>query len=201
VNVSCHFTLEQDGRCTYNVTQRRVRATVVVVEEQCVLHKLSVCICSLRYAACNAHAPYCHLWPAPLYNIFPHFLINTTILEKRKLITKRVFWFSLHLSETFLILRRTERDVIKMYIGLHVKYPLFLSDFNETRIFSTDFRKILKYQTSWNSVQWEPSCSMLFAILRTHLKCDRFSRTSFEQYAIEDQQNIIPLNLVQSVVN
>jgi len=28
-----------------------------------------------------------------------------------------------------------------MYIGLHVKYPLFLSDFNETRIFSTDFRK------------------------------------------------------------
>ena len=28
-----------------------------------------------------------------------------------------------------------------MYIGLHVKYPLFLSDFNETRVFSTDYRK------------------------------------------------------------
>jgi len=29
-----------------------------------------------------------------------------------------VFWFSLQLlSETFLILRRSERDVIKMYIG------------------------------------------------------------------------------------
>jgi len=28
-----------------------------------------------------------------------------------------------------------------MYIGLHVKYRLFLSDFNETRIFSTNFRK------------------------------------------------------------
>ena len=30
-----------------------------------------------------------------------------------------------------------------MYIGLHVKYRLLLSDCNETRIFSTDFRKIL----------------------------------------------------------
>jgi hypothetical protein len=58
-----------------------------------------------------------------------------------------MFWFSLQiLSETFLILGRTERDMIKMYIGLHVKYPLFLSDFNETWIFSTGFRKILKYR-------------------------------------------------------
>jgi hypothetical protein len=29
---------------------------------------------------------------------------------------------------------------------LHVKYPLFLSDFNENRIFPTNFRKILKIQ-------------------------------------------------------
>jgi hypothetical protein len=48
----------------------------------------------------------------------------------------------------------------KMYIGLHVKCPLFFSDFNESWIFSTDFRKLLKCQISWKSVQWEPSCSM-----------------------------------------
>jgi len=35
-----------------------------------------------------------------------------------------------------------------MYIGLHVNYPLFLSNFKETLIFQPDFRKILKYQIS-----------------------------------------------------
>ena len=47
-----------------------------------------------------------------------------------------------------------------MYIGLHIKYPLFLSDFNDTLIFSADFVKTLKYQVSRKSVQRETSCSM-----------------------------------------
>jgi len=52
---------------------------------------------------------------------------------------------------SFLILRRTERGMIKKYIGLHLKYPLFLFDFNETWIFPTVVQKILKYQISWKS--------------------------------------------------
>jgi len=48
----------------------------------------------------------------------------------------------------------------KMHIGLHVKYTLFLSDFNETWIFLTDLWKLLKHLISWKSIQWKSTCSM-----------------------------------------
>jgi len=119
-----------------------------------------VCVCSLRYQACNAHAP-CHLRPAPLYNIFPHYLTNGTVLGK-KLSIKCVFWFYLQLlSETFLILRRSTRDMIKKVYRSSCKVAVIIvSQFTETGIFSTYFRKILKCQISWKSVKWELSCSM-----------------------------------------
>ena len=41
-----------------------------------------VCVSSLRYREFNAHAPICHLWPAPLYSIFKLYLINSVIFEK-----------------------------------------------------------------------------------------------------------------------
>ena len=43
-----------------------------------------------------------------------------------------VLIFCTILSETFFIVKRTERDKIKMYVGLSVKYEPFLSDFHET---------------------------------------------------------------------
>jgi len=104
-----------------------------------------VCVCmffSIRYAACNAHAPYCHLWPDLLYNIFPHYLIDGTIFEKKLLNTKCVFWFSLQLlSETFLILRRIERDVIKNVCGSSCKVLFFLVRFSWNLNFLDGFSK------------------------------------------------------------
>jgi len=66
--------------------------------------------------------------------IFFHIIsFNSTIFRKNLMNTKCMFCFSLQLlSETFLILRISERNIIYMYIGLHVKYPLFLSDSNDT---------------------------------------------------------------------
>jgi len=51
------------------------------VEIQYLLHIPSVCL-NLWYPARKAHAPYCPLWPLRLYNIFPHYLINSTIFGK-----------------------------------------------------------------------------------------------------------------------
>jgi len=73
----------------------------------------------------------------------------------------------------------------KVNISLHAKYPLFLSNFNETWILSTNFRKIPQYQISQKPVQLQISCflitdgrrdgqdganSRLFATLQTRLK-------------------------------
>ena len=52
-----------------------------------------VCICSLSYLACTAHAPYCHLWPTRLYNTVTHYPTNGTTFGKTLLNIKCVIWF------------------------------------------------------------------------------------------------------------
>jgi len=159
---SVHFRLDGQRSCETRPCKRycRWKAKIITYSEW-----VSV---ALGIENTIRNAPYCHLWPAPLYDIFstlshkrydfrkkshwtqnvcfdflynfclkhfsfweelseilfvvlvqsidkifPHYLTNYTIFEKKSLNTKCVFWFSLQLlSETFLILRRTERDII-----------------------------------------------------------------------------------------
>ena len=79
--------------------------------------------------------------PVQYFSTLPHKLDKYR--EEKLLNVKSVMLSTL--SEIFLILRRFEREILpKMCTGLHVKYPLFLPEFTETGISSTDFRKILK---------------------------------------------------------
>ena len=122
--------IQQARQRMYNVTMRRVHATTVAVEKQWVLHNLGVCISTFRYPACNVHAPYCHLWPAPLHNVFSHYLINGMMFGKKLLNTECVFWFTLQvLSETFLNLRRNAGDMIKNVYCTSCQVPISLVRF------------------------------------------------------------------------
>jgi hypothetical protein len=72
------------------------------------------------------------------------------------------FRFDLQLSsEKILIQRRTEQDVIVNAYWSSCKVPFIVVSFNKTWIFPTLKKIIIKeYKISWQSVKWEPSCSL-----------------------------------------
>ena len=94
----------------------------------------------------------CHIVPG--CTLFFHIISWTAWFSKIK-VRAIIFvsTFSTTLLETFFTIGRNERNVIEMYISLHVKYPLFLPDFHETWIFSKDFSKNYKM---WNSIKIRP---------------------------------------------
>ena len=58
-----------------------------------------------------------------------------------------------------------------MYLGFHIKYLLLLSDLNETRIYLTDFWKMLKYEISRESellhADWQIDMTEIIVIFRS----------------------------------
>jgi hypothetical protein len=112
----------------------------------------------IQHAKCMSHTC-CHMWPVWLYHIFPRYLINCTIFEKELLNKKCVVIFSTRLVWNIFNSKKNWETDDKNCV-LAFKYPSFLSDFNETWIFPTGFQKVLKYQISLLSVQWELSNSM-----------------------------------------
>jgi hypothetical protein len=101
-----------------------------------------VCDFRFSYLACNAHAPYCHLWPARLCSIFPHFLLNGRIFEKCFGHKIRVWLFSVtfvwNISHSKKNWAGSDK---KLRIDFYVKCQLFLSDINETWFYRQIFRK------------------------------------------------------------
>jgi hypothetical protein len=134
------FQIDEDGQRTYNVTLRLVCITIVALRRHCYVSW--VCVCSLRYPAWNARV--CHILLSPVVCLaVPHF---STLSCKQhdfweKVIVHKMYVliFSLNLSETFLILRRNQWDVVINICSSSCKIPLFLSHINETWISLTDF--------------------------------------------------------------
>ena len=114
-------------------------------------YTFSMCVCSLLSSmptACTMF--YCHLSHLWFYSIFQYYLTNSKIFQKNFIRTQNVCsdFLNNFLSETSLILRRTVQDIINARKSSS-KVPLFLADFNETRIL-THFQKILRYKFNEN---------------------------------------------------
>jgi len=49
----------------------------------CVCVCVCLCVYNIIFPACNVQAPYFHLYPVGLYNVFPHYLIKGTIFGRK----------------------------------------------------------------------------------------------------------------------
>jgi hypothetical protein len=102
---------------------------------------LWVCVCSLRYTARKAHALYCHLSGCTIYSRI--ILKAVRFSPKKSYLTQNVSIFCTTIVRNICPSRNKSEIWTKICIGLHVKYPLFLSGFNWNLnfldIFSKDF--------------------------------------------------------------
>jgi hypothetical protein len=134
--------------------------------------------------------------------------------RKKKLLNiKRVWFCPQRSSETFLILRRNERDMIKMYIGLQVKYLSFLPDFNGT------FNPLDRYFEKSSNIKFHKSPSSgirvvpcertdrqdkasLFAILRTCLITRKITtvHTRGQQWALSYMKLLQSISHTVSII-
>ena len=150
--------ITHDRQCTYNVPHRRVRATIVVVVNQYYITWVCVFVAyDIQHAMRMRLIVICVAYPTlqHFYTLSPKrydFRKNVTEHKICAFIFSTISVWNISHSK-----KKWARYDTKIYIGRHVKYPLFLSHFNENWISSTDFRKILQYHISWKSVQCEPS--------------------------------------------
>ena len=149
---------------------RRICATILAVEKQqvithseCVHACVGACMCVWACVALGIQHVMC-MHHIVIYGLSGS-TIFSTLFHKQHDFQKKSYWMQLidffykFAWKSVFIVRKIEWDMIKNVYWFQVKYPLFLSNFNESWI-STDFRKILKFHISQKCIWWEPSCYM-----------------------------------------
>jgi hypothetical protein len=128
------------------------RATAVAVGQQ--YHTMCMFVASVTQHA----MPMRHI---VIYGLIRSTLFFPLISQTARFSTKRYstqnvcFEFSATIVTNISISKRKwVKCDQKNYIGLHVKYPLLLSDFNETWIFSTDLGKMSNVKFHENPSSW-----------------------------------------------
>ena len=106
------------------------------------------------------HMHHIAIWGLPDSTVFSRLFHKLHYFRTKVTKQNFKFLFSLQLSSrTFHILRRNERDMIKMYIVFQLKKHL-ASPIIMKLEFSCQVSKILKYQILCKFVQWEQICFM-----------------------------------------
>jgi len=128
------------------------------------LNILNVCVYSLGLIILHANRFFSALLCIVICSLsgctmFLYTTSHTARFFGKQLLNMKFLLFSLHLSETFFILRTRWNIIINVHSPSNT-VALFLAYFNKTSIFSTNFLNIITSQFSWTSFQWELRCSV-----------------------------------------